>query len=221
MSDLSPQHVRQIVGRDDATILEIGANDGEDSEQFARLFPTGRTHCFEPDQRAIAKWHDRMAWAGDDHILLYEIAVSDHTGQAMFHPSDGTPTDPWIQNYGPSWDKSGSLLPNDQHTRHVPWLRFADPITVPCITLDDWAATHCPTGDIHFAWVDVQGAEAIVLRGATQTLPRIRWWYCECHRFPYYQGQATLTELDSLLVGFERVGQFGENVLYCNRRAFP
>lgn len=209
--DLTPADVRQIVGYDDALILEVGCNEGDDTAGFLQSFPSGFIECFECDARAIAKWQRNIV---SDRARLWEFAVADRSGELDFHPSDGTPPGECWEGYGDHWDKSGSLLPNDKHTLFSPWLRFQDPVKVKAITLDEWARQHLRRERVSFAWVDVQGFEAGVLRGAQETLPRIDWVYCECHQRPMYQGQATLAELDALLPGFTRVGQYSENFLW-------
>jgi len=213
-ADLTPADVRRIVGRDDAVILEIGCNEGDDTEGFVREFPRGAIHCFECDRRAINKWHARQVANNWHSAYLHTCAIGDACGAVDFYPSDGTPPGERWKGYGDHWDKSGSLLPNDHHTDYAEWLRFSEPVKVPCLTLDRWAASILPTGTIDFAWVDVQGFEAGVLRGGQQTLRRIDWAYAECHSLPFYKGQATLAELDALLPGFTRVGQWGENYLW-------
>jgi len=204
------------VGHDDSLILEIGCNEGDDTAGFLKAFPSGWVECFECDGRAIEKWQRNIV---DERARLWQFAVADRCGQLEFHPSDGTPPGKQWEGYGKHWDKSGSLLPNDRHTDYSKWLEFREPVKVQAVTLDRWARQHLRRERVGFAWIDVQGAEALVLRGAQETLSRIDWVYCECSAMPLYQGQATLAELDGLLTGFERVGQYGENYLWNNRGA--
>jgi FkbM family methyltransferase len=212
--ELTPAIVAWLIERPEATILEIGANDGEDTERFIEAFPRGRIWAFECDRRAAEKWRKRI---GDDPLAtLEEIAVSDHVGEAVFYPSCGVTPEP--EKYGVEpWDKSGSLLvPTTPEEHHQKWLEFLPPITVPTTTLDAWDEAHGDGGAIDFAWVDVQGAEAAVLRGAQNVLRRIRWWYCECHRLPYYYSQATLEEICELLPSFALCSRHGDNFLFRN-----
>ena len=211
--ELTPARVHDLVGRNNATILEIGANDGSDSVLFATNFPIGRICCFECDQRAISKWRKRLG--SPSHVQLIECALCDRNGTSLFYPSGGLTPQPHVYGYE-DWDKSGSLCPPDRHTQYDPWLRFLPPVEVRTMTLDSWVAEN-HLGVIDFAWVDVQGAEAMVLRGAQATLPRIRWWYCECHSLPLYHGQATLEEVQSLLPGFVLHSQHcADNFLFRN-----
>jgi len=215
MTPFHAKHARRLIARDDALILEIGANEGDDTAQFIRAFPTGTFHCFECDPRAIAKWRKNIQ---HQRAHLHEVALSNSIGTHDFHQSDGRPDGPQWTNYGPHWDKSGSLLPNYRHTEFAAWMNFLPPITVPTTTLDDWIAEHLPDDAIvDFAWVDVQGAEALVLEGAQKTINRIRYWYAECDPRPLYHGMATLADLDRLLPNFRRIGEYsGFNHLWKN-----
>ncbi len=206
--ELNATTVGLLLGRDDANIIEIGANDGSDTLAFLHTFPRGKVSCFECDPRAIKTWRERVH---DPRATLVEAALADTPGSMKFYPSGGKPPGWDIE----SWDKSGSLLAPDRHSDYSRWLTFGSPVTVPVMTLDQWRGGD--TSIIDFAWVDVQGAEAMVLRGATATIPRIRWWYCECHSRPYYHGQATVDEIAKLLPGFVlHSTHHGDNFLFRN-----
>lgn len=204
------------VTRERPFILEIGANDGADTNRMLDLFPNAQIACFECDPRAIGRF--KLA-VRSPRATLHEIALREYTGRCDFHPSGGNP--PGWNNYG-DWDKSGSVLEPDQHSQYHAWLKFHPPIRVPCTTLDEWATARKP-GTIDLAWVDVQGAEHLVLAGARETLPKVRYWYAECHALPYYKLQAKLGDLDKALAPrFVRMATFdGENFLWENRDLQP
>lgn len=210
MREFTIAMARDLVGRDDGLILEIGANEADDTVKFLTRFPAAHIHGFECDQRAIAKWHRNVAASGHgQRATLHEFALADAVGVKSFYPSSGTPPGKCWEGYGDQWDKSGSLLPPDRHCDNSPWMEFLPPTSVPCRTLDDWAADY--SGEFQFAWVDVQGAEAAVIRGGLETVRRIRWWYCECDPRPNYHGQADILEIRNLLepLGFRYVEEFG------------
>lgn len=201
--EFGAQELHRYVGRDDPLVLEIGCNEADDTTKFLAEMPDGIFHCFEPDPRAIAKFKTKQL---PPNVHLYELAISDQEGEAEFHQSDGHPDGDYWKSYGPHWDKSGSLLPDDQHTKLARWMSFLPPIRVKTMTLDRWAAEHLsPEAVADFIWMDCQGAEAMVLRGGQAALRRTRFVYAECDPRPLYQGMATLEDLDDLLVGFSRL----------------
>lgn len=208
MEEMTPAKLRELVGRDDARILEIGANDGTHTLEFLAAFPEGRVLCFECEPRAIKKWRQNVQ---DVRAILVESAVSDKNGIANFHPSGGKPPGKKWEHID-SWDMSGSLLQDDQHTRDVQWLKFGEPFQVGTITLD---CMLCDLVPYEILWIDVQGAEAMVLRGGQKTIAKARFVILEAHPKPYYHGQATMVELIDLLPGYKFVGAYdGDNFLF-------
>jgi len=202
MKDFTVADMHRLIGHDYGTILEIGCNEADDTVDFVARMPHATFHCFEPDPRAIAKFKAKNLPA---NVHLYEVALSDKIGMADFHQSDGQPDGECWKDYGPHWDKSGSLLLNDLHTRHTPWMSFLPPIQVQTTTLDAWANEKLPADTtIDMAWVDVQGAEALVLKGGQSTIKRLRFFFGECDPRRLYHGMAKIQDLDDLLVGFKR-----------------
>jgi len=197
--------------------LEIGANSGEDTGFLMSFDRFSDIHCFECEPRAIAKWKKNVR---NKRAKLHEVALSNQSGQATFHPSGGNPGGA-AARHG-DWDMSGSLLPFDRHQENAPWMQLREPYTVQTVTLDEWAAANLPPNMvIQFAWVDVQGAEAMVLEGAQETLKRICYWYCECDPRPNYHRQATFDNLNEMLAtaGFTYVSSYpGYNHLWRNDR---
>jgi FkbM family methyltransferase len=215
--DFTAKMMHDLIGHDHGLVLEIGANECEDTVGFLDEMPLATFHCFEPDPRAIAKAMARNL--PPERVRIYELALSDQIGTADFHQSDGRPDGDCWRDYGDHWDKSGSLLPNDRHTKYTTWMSFLPPIQVQTTTLDAWAAEHLDPGAIiDFAWVDVQGGEAMVFRGGRKTIKRMRFIYAECDPRPLYRGMAKLPDLDALLPGFTRqpTRYRGSNFLWRN-----
>lgn len=217
MSDISIPDLKAIykgaLKHKNRCTLEIGANSGSDTQLLLRMDRGAHVHCFEPDPRAIARWRTSLKTS---RATLYEVALSNENGKATFHPSGGNPGGQFA-SYG-QWDLSGSLLPFDRHCDNAPWMEFPDPFTVKTQRLDDWAAENLsPDTVVSLAWVDVQGAEAMVIEGGRETLKRCRYWYCECDPRPNYKGQASKDQLIELLDGFTLQAEYpGYNLLFRN-----
>jgi FkbM family methyltransferase len=214
-SDITHPEIARLIksqNKKPQIILEIGANDGEDTVKLLSQNRKATVYAFECDPRAIAKWKKRVKAF---RVRLFETAIGDQEGYHVFHPSGGNPGGNW-ERYG-DWDKSGSLLPFDRHSENAPWMKFPDPFSVPVTTLDKWAAEHIPGAMIDFVWVDVQGAELLVIQGARETLKRVRYFYCECDPRPNYKGQPTKQQLIDALPGFKLEKEFSYNILFANK----
>jgi FkbM family methyltransferase len=184
-------------------ILDVGANDGGSSRVFQHLFPTGQVYAFEPDPRAIANCKRRIEIGHLDpaRFELYEGAVCDEVGEAEFFQSDGK--DPSFEWYATGYDLSGSLMkPMSETPLDIPSIYFKDKIQVRTTTLDTWAQARS-LQNVDIFWMDVQGAEARVLKGAQETLKKVDFIYLECEEKKTYEGQPELQTLCALLSAFE------------------
>lgn len=191
-------------------IVEVGANDGDTTQDFLEAFPTARLVAFEPDARAIAKFRRRDFPTAQ--VSLLECAIGATNGEVTFHHSGGAVAKEH------DWDRSGSILPPGNALRHHDWLRFERTSQVPLRRLDD-ALRPFELPRIDLLWMDVQGAEAEVLAGATETLARTRLVYLEYSDTEDYEGQVVgVDALAAHLPGFEIVEVMRHDVLFRSRR---
>jgi FkbM family methyltransferase len=205
---LSKSEIHELVGRDDPLILEIGCNDGGDSLGFLDEFPGCRIHCFECDPRPIRAFRSRVS---DDRCQLHEIAVSDHTGSATLHMSGGAESE-----FREDWDLSSSLLEPTGHLSVVPWVTFERTCEVETARLDDWAERVIPDGVVDFVWMDVQGAEHLVIAGGPATFARTRFCYFEYSDSELYRGQQDLQTLLRALGTYRLLATYENNALVVN-----
>ena len=205
------------------TILDIGACEGEDSVRYARRFPQARVFAFEPLPANQALVSDNFSRHGVANAELVPLALSDRAGDATFHVSSGRPRDEFAGkdwNYG---NKSSSLLPPASDKAMYGWIEFKEAITVRTETLDRFCATHSIAG-IDYIHMDVQGAEHLVLGGATQMLPKITALWLEVSDQRLYDGQVLRSEMEAFMrahgfaLGFEVRREIEGDQFYVNTR---
>lgn len=221
---LTTGDLRRIVGPA-ATVLEIGANDGEDTLELLRAFPESHIFAFEPDPRPIARFRALVT-----EVTLIPMAASDHNGREPWFASHGCIPQrslnwhPWAEEVKTDWDLSGSVCRPTGHLKSSPWVEFQEEGTIPCTTLDTWLET-TEIDSIDFVWMDVQGAEHKVLQGGKEAFKHTRWLYTEFFdRYlmqrdidEQYEGQPSLGGIMALLPGWTvRAFYQGENVLLEN-----
>lgn len=179
-------------------IFEVGACEGEDTIRLSRHFPNARIYAFEPLPENAAKVRSNLEKHGVEAAEVFELALSDTTGTTTFHVSSGHPehlprTEDW--DYG---NKSSSLLPPKQHIALVPWIAFDRAIEVETMRLDEFCVEHA-VDTVDLAFLDVQGAELMVLRGAGASLRRIRAIWMEVAAVELYQGQPLAGEVERFM----------------------
>ena len=168
-------------------IVIVGAHEGHEIPRMRYSYPRARFLCFEPSPR----WYDELArnFRDVDYVETRALALSEKPGMATFYelPLAG----------------NGSLLEPDMER----WAEFnrvaaqestSFPVTVS--TLDEETRV---LEQIDLLWMDVQGAEGNVLKGASETLLRTQSIFLEvalCN--PVYQGTMLFREVDEILNGF-------------------
>jgi FkbM family methyltransferase len=208
-------------------IFDIGACEGEDSIRFARHYPRATVFSFEPLPANAAIVRHNLQVYGAASVRFFPIALSDRSGEATFHVSSGTP--PSVTDHGWNFgNKSSSLLaPSDAAPMHG-WVKFNERIAVPTQTLDEFCRAQ-GIDHIDFIQMDVQGAERLVLNGATEMLPRITAIWLEVACCEHYRGQPLAADMERFMRqhGFRlahasyRDPQYGEgDHLYLNMRCY-
>jgi FkbM family methyltransferase len=140
------------------TCLDIGANIGAVATHLARKAgPTGRIHAFEPVPGLRDRLEKNLARNGiDSVVVVHPLALSNQTGEARLAVA------------GIDADNQGlaSLVASAND-------RLTATLTVPTMTLDEFAAAHGITS-IDFIKMDIQGAEILLLEGGQRTLRALR-----------------------------------------------
>lgn len=202
-----------LAGVSDPVIVELGANTGEDGPIFERCCSPGAKlfHiAVEPDPRNVALFHHHPV-AAMRKLSLVQGACADANGYREFHT---------CYNTRDTSHASGSLLNPTGHLVHFDFIKFEEAIRVNCHTLDTLFAMHGLT-KIDLLYVDVQGAERLVIAGGQRALKRTRYAFMEAEpEVELYEGEALKPELIGIMdgIGFEVAGDFGYNVMFWNTR---
>jgi FkbM family methyltransferase len=146
----------KAVIRPGMTVLDAGASFGLYTLAAGRLVgPAGRVYAFEPARRSASALRSHVAWnAVADRVEVVEAAVAERTGDAIFFEQE--------TSFVASLVEAAARLEER---------RFAQPLArrrVPTVALDDFCAVRRLEPDV--VKVDVEGAEASVLRGARELL---------------------------------------------------
>jgi FkbM family methyltransferase len=195
-------------------LIEIGAHFGTETLKFRNILPKCRIISFEPDPRNIKLLRDQKI---DEICTLEELAVSNNNGLAEFHLSSGDckswASDPILR--ANDWSASSSLKKPKEHLDVHRWVHFEQSIKVKSIRLDDYI----PIKDkvVDFIWMDVQGAEDLVLEGAKKTIERTRYIYTEYNNKEMYEGQMNLNQILETLNNWEVVQLYSDDVLLKNK----
>ena len=170
-------------------VVHVGAHEGREIAQYDAM-GVERVLFIEANPAVFARL--AAAMRGRSDVITVNRAISDRTTRMQLHLA--------------SFDQSSSLLPMAQHLDVYPQIVPAGIVEVQATTLDTLMA-EIGVGAYNFLNVDVQGAEAMVLRGATETLRHIEAVNIEVNFTELYRKGAQIEEIDDLLLqaGFRRV----------------
>ena len=172
-------------------VLHVGAHKGQE-------LPTYRANKISPvvfvEANPELAGALREKTAADADIHLIEGAASDSPGTATFNIT--------------SMDQSSSLLPLAKHSEMYPKIVVEKQIEVRTLTLDAaMAETGLDFASINMLTMDIQGAELMALRGATEVLKNIEAIQTEINYDELYDGCPHISDLDAFLepYGFLRI----------------
>ena len=144
-------------------ILDIGSWHLGQSIEFAGIFKQARIDAFEPvpeSYELCLKNREGLSEADKERIRVHNIAISDKTGEVSFYPIDGENSS--VPNIGAS-----SMFKFIDGLNGTPFGQnlTQKEIKVKAETLDKWCAEN-KIKKVDIMWVDVQGAELLVFKGA-------------------------------------------------------
>ena len=200
--------LRKLFGKyNKLTIFDIGACEGEDSVRYAHFFPLSEVHLFEPvpdNFNKIKKNIKRYNLA--ERVTINNIALSNTRENTIMYKSSGQPKD--AKPLG-EWDygnKSSSLLKPYKTLEITPWLKFNDKIRVKTNTLDNYCQDN-HISSIDLMHIDVQGAELMVLEGASKIINKVKAVWIEAESVELYEGQVLKDDLEAFMIsrGFVKI----------------
>jgi FkbM family methyltransferase len=172
-------------------VIHVGAHEGQEISAYDAM-RAERVLFIEANPVVYARLVTAMR--GRLNVTCINRAISDSSGKVQLHLA--------------SFDQSSSLLPLARHIEVYPQIAAAGTVEVEAATLDAVVKEQgLGEGECNLLNIDVQGAEALVLRGAGSTLPYIEAINIEVNFSELYRGGAQIEDIDDLLetAGFRRV----------------
>jgi FkbM family methyltransferase len=170
------------------TIFDVGAYVGDVARTYRRLFPQATIFCFEPFPGSFDKL---KASCRCPSIRLHQVALSNREGKATFYVNADA--------------SCNSTLPPDAEGERYRNSAFhsVGETEVSTTTLDVFCdESHVDA--VNILKMDVEGAEVLVLEGATRRLKsgRIDLVYSEVMFTPHYVGGRIFHEISAFLHGY-------------------
>jgi FkbM family methyltransferase len=185
-------------------IIQIGAHYGEEIPDYIDCGIQDMV-MFEPLEENFNILADKVKDL-NANIEGHQVALGSEPGTTTMYVSDNE-------------KQSSSILKPKVHLTHHPHVKFPTMEDVEVSCLDNYDCH-----EYNFINMDVQGYELEVLKGATKTLEKVDYVYCEVNRDEVYENNAYVEELDEFLAQYnmERVmtsweGQIWGDALYVRK----
>lgn len=163
-------------------IWDVGSRDGRDGYRLLRCFPDAHIHCFEPNRDTFGLVQATCEQSDVMHPLPY--ALGDVDGLVSFQKIDVRKSQSLWPDGNPGassfFRASGAYDEIEAYTQ--------DEVEVACRR----AQSLIESGEVcvpDLVWMDVQGAEGIVLSGFGPYLTRVKAIFLEVSRRAIYDGQ--------------------------------
>lgn len=163
-------------------LVDVGANNGHWLECLMRFVAVKRVEACEPNPTTSAAFSARFA-GRQDTIRLHPVAIGRETSAATLYATQNA-------SFASLLAPDAALLSSAYDPAHV---AVEQQLAVPVRRLDDVLADCAETRalPIDLLKIDVQGYEAEVLAGATETLARTRVLVIEANYTAHYQDAPT------------------------------
>lgn len=186
-------------------VVELGAHCGEDEVWIRGAFQEPAHYIMvEPDPRNCQKIVDAGPLTATRRLIVG--AVSDVSDFQTFHFSHNVKT---------GFRTSGSLRKPTGHLEHFPDIHFVYTGKVQTFTLDEIFEREWLT-KIDLLWVDIQGAENLMIKGGPVALSHTRYLFMEIEKVELYEGEGLRDDLVSMLPGWQVLNEFEFNICMVN-----
>lgn len=169
----------------------MGSRDGHDAAELAAAFPGARVVCFEPNPDTV----DLVRAMAEQHPLLDAIpcALLDTDGEVTFYKIDPAHT---VTTWADGNPGASSLF---EATGDYPFETYAQTATAVDGARGDSLISKGISPAPELIWIDVQGAELMVLEGLGRYIDHVELVSVELSLAPIYHGQALAPAVVSFL----------------------
>lgn len=213
------QNISKVIKKNSIeTIFEVGARDCLESLALSKKFPNADVFAFECNPSTLPICRKNIELSNNKKIHLTEKAVCDTYGEISFFQIDQNKTKTSISDGNPGassmFEASGSY-PIETYVQNK--------ITVNSTTLFD-EITQKNIKNIDILWMDVQGAEILVFKGAKEKIDIIKIIHTEVNFFEIYKGQPMfldvynyLSKKNFVLYTFTTFGKYAGDAVFINK----
>jgi len=192
--------LRELEGRLDLTVIDVGASEGDFTAGLARTVGVRRALLIEPQPKRCSQMTARFA---DDRFKVINAAVGDREDRIRMDVLNS--------------DYSSSILPVRRDRPEffgAVDVNVRETIDVRLAPLDALCSENAFPGPYDILKIDVQGAEHLAIAGAKETLERTGMLWVEVSYQTQYDEAVTIDSIIRLLRGHGFILSATEPIYY-------
>lgn len=167
-------------------VLHLGAHLGEEARDYSEL--TSNVTWVEANPELMTELNKRV------------LRFNHRTVNALVTDVDGQELDFHVTNNF----MSSSILDLGTHKQSSPDVKYTHSLTLKSMTVDTLVREYVDH-EFNFLNMDLQGAEVLALKGATETIEKLTYVYTEVNTDYVYKNCGLIGEIDEILEDFHRV----------------
>jgi FkbM family methyltransferase len=215
------KYIEKYLQKDILTILDIGSWHLQQSIEFSLTFKDAKIFAFEPCKKNFELCKKNLNNSGyeqQNNIKIFNFALSNKNEVIPFYRSEENP----------GATSKYKFNENQEKFFNKKWYQN-ECFFVQALKLDDWVLEN-NINEVDIIWIDVQGGELDVFKGAKEILKKTKFIFTEVGLEPYYDGQSLKQEIDVFLENenftelkesFQLNGVLCEaNTIYVNKNIF-
>tara|TARA_B110000196_G_C21119734_1_gene652525 strand:- start:826 stop:1536 length:711 start_codon:yes stop_codon:yes gene_type:complete len=173
--------IQSQILKDNPTIFDVGAHEGESITRFKKIFKKPKIHSFEPQIKSFAI----LKKLQNDNIIVNNCALGSKEDLKKFYINSN--------------DATSSFVPIDTSSKHLKGIKTIDNEKINIKTLDDYVLKE-KINYIDLLKIDVQGYETEVLLGSLKSLSnKIHFIEVEICFVEYYQKISSFFNIENII----------------------
>ncbi len=171
--------VKEILGKKDLVLFDIGANQGQTINKMINHYPDAKIYAFEPSKNCFESLKSTFK---NKKISIHNLAIGSNSGQLEFNEY--------------SWSVLNSFLKRAYGSTTI-----LETCLVEVVTVDDFCKKNGILA-INLLKTDTEGYELNVLKGASNMMKqnRIQFVYVEIFFNENYVGQSSFGDIYNFLL---------------------
>ena len=194
--EVSKKFLRLARRLNEPIICDIGSRDATEGLYLLDQLDGRILHIFEPNPEALVRCRENIV--DRENVVMNELGLSDASGEVDFFPIDLQTSEQKDIGFSSMYKFNPEYTKGRRRAKQTP-------IKIRVTTLDEYFDGK-DKPDI--LWIDVEGAELDVLKGAANVLKHVSLIHLEAGFRPMHIGRPLFAEIDKLLTtnGFRLYG---------------